>query len=81
MTVSWVQSQAGAMAGAAPLRTVLWAVVLPATTAVSAAVGVVFSLADSEYTLTAILATYAVLMPGVAIRNARALGIGQGGEH
>ena len=59
----------------APFRTVLWAVVLPAATAVSAGVGVVLTLTDSEYTLAAILATYAVLMPGVALRNSRALGL------
>ncbi len=59
----------------------MWAVALPATAAVCAGVAAVFSLTDSEYTLTAILATYAVLMPGVAVRNARALGVGPGADH
>ena len=80
MPVSWGEPHAETMARAAPIRTVLWAVVLPAAAAVSAGVGAAFSLADSEYTLTAILAAYAILMPGVALRNARVLGIGHGDQ-
>jgi len=59
----------------APFRTVLWAVLMPAAVGVSACVGAVYALTDTEYTLSAILASYAVLMPGVALRNSRALGL------
>jgi hypothetical protein len=55
------------------LRTMLWAVGLPALTALVACIAAADSWEDTRYTNAMALTLYAVLMPAVALRNARAL--------
>ncbi|MDQ1431439.1 MAG: hypothetical protein QOF40_2041 [Actinomycetota bacterium] len=49
----------------------LWAVVLPAATALTSGIAALFALEDTQYSTAAFLSIYAVLMPGVALRNHR----------
>jgi hypothetical protein len=51
----------------------VWAVVLPAATALTTGVAALFALEDTQYSTAALLSIYAVLMPGVALRNHRVL--------
>jgi hypothetical protein len=53
------------------LGVTLWAVVLPAATALATGVAALFALEDAQYSTAVFLSIYAVLMPGVALRNHR----------
>jgi hypothetical protein len=53
------------------LGVMVWAVVLPAATALASGVAALLALEDTQYSTATFLSVYAVLMPGVALRNHR----------
>jgi hypothetical protein len=72
--VSWFSEEHGVVRfWHSRLGVMLWAVVLPAATALTATVAALFALEDTQYSTATILSIYVVLMPGVAVRNHRAL--------